>query len=365
MAKTEKKISAGLRMFEDKPVIVDPPNSWLQITGLMKFLLFSQEEKGYWLPIQGDPIRRENDEYDRVYYTFQAVSALLDLGLPTNTSPIRKAFYYIDKLPSVSINYRPFYYLMLPLGLFSESKLIEFLRILQRYQISEGNTHTDQKYIGSFILPQGWINEAQKETTHWQGQIHPGGAYFHAIHLGYLLTQINRAQYPGAYQLAQDLLDKVILFLTKALDENNGRIPYADGTDSPDLTLWLYWLSDNFRIPLPENYSENIEWAINEKGSKFMARCFVGMNLVRLHEKNKLPSKFIKIAENHLLDLQSYLDSKYFELRENPRDAAIAVRAYLRIGEYFNDSFRYRLFSYLLQFFAEGYFLPEDFKDWT
>lgn len=365
MAKSAKKISTGLRLFEAKPVITEPPNSWLQITGLMKFLLFSQEEKGYWLPIQGDPIRRENDEYDKVYYTFQAVSALLDLGLPTGASPVRKAFFYIDSLPGVSINYRPFYYLMLPLGRFSETKLIEFLRILQRYQINETTPHIDPRYIGSFVLPQGWINEAQKETSHWQGQIHPGGAYFHGIHLGYLLTQINRAQYPKAHQIAQDLLEKVNHFLVKALNEHNGRIPYSDGSDSPDLTLWLYWLCENFDIPLPENYNENLEWAIKGKADKFMARCFVGMNLVRLHEKNKLPATLNKNLDQHLLDLQSYLDSKYFELRTNPRDAAIAIRAYLRIGEYFNDNFRYRLFSYLLQFFSEGYLLPEDFKDWT
>lgn len=357
--------STGIKYFEGEPIVTEPPLSISQVAGLVSFLLFSQEENGYWLPLPGDPTRREFDNYDRVYYTYHVLSALLDIGFPTDSMPILKGLSYFDSLPGVSINYRPFYYLYLFLGKLSETQLLEFLRILQKYQINHNHKDALMNFVGSFLLPQGWIDESSIDYLHWQGPLHMGGAYFHAIHLGYFLGQISKAEYPFAYKIARDILKGVREFLIKTLSEHSGKIIYADGSDSPDLTLWVYLVADTIGIHLPQNHVENIEWAATLPVRKFMQRCLTTMNLARIRSRIQLPPKVLSGIENNLFEMRQYLDKEYNQIKKNPRDAAIALRTYKQIGIFFDNKFHHRLFSYLVKYFSEGFLLPEDIKDWT
>jgi hypothetical protein len=345
------EISEGLKHFEGAPIVVEPPATGNQIADLVSFILFCQEPGGYWLPLPGDPERREFDNYDRIYYTFHAVSALIDVGFSVDTLPIKKAIEFFDSFPGVSINYRPFYYLYLPLGKMTDAKLCEFIRVLRRYQLTDEDF--DGRFTGGFILPQSWVDESGDTVSYWHETAHVGGAYFHACHLGYFLSQISRTEYPNAFNLAQGVLDGVIAFLKRTLQES-GRLPYSDGKDSPDLTLWIYWLADYLGIPLPENHLDNIEWAAHAHVQRFMLRCFVTMNLVRLSSKIQMPPKLNVSIEENILNMYHYLIEHNDDIiKRNPRDASIAIRTHLQIGTYLDRNFRYRLFSHLLKYFLE------------
>jgi hypothetical protein len=340
---------SGFKLFEDNLVVVSEPQFCNNICDLASLLLFWQEKPGYWLPLPGDPIRRESNQYDQIYYTYHATSALLDLGFPLNFKPLQAAFRFFDSFPGVSINYRPFYYLYIPLGLLSEEKIIQFLRILKKFQTKKEQR---EEFAGSFLLPQGWLDESKPET-YWKDFLHPGGHYFHACHLGFLVSQISEKDFPAAINLKRQILDDVRDFLHRAVLKFGGRLPYSDGTFSPDLTLWLYLLADPINLALPPNWIENLEWATQAKPNSLLFRCLTTMNFLRLAKKHSFAAKIQNLIDDYVSGTIHELENLWESIIRNPRDASIALRTYLRIGNYYDDGFRHRIFSYLLKHFLE------------
>ena len=51
--------TSGMDFYEESMIVRESPASIAQAAGLINNILFTQEEGGNWLPLPGDPTRRE------------------------------------------------------------------------------------------------------------------------------------------------------------------------------------------------------------------------------------------------------------------------------------------------------------------
>ena len=334
-----------------------------QICGLAQSILAQQEPTRFWLPPEGDPTRRPDDKYDQVYYTYHALAALLDVGLPIGSLPIRSSLQaFAEAFPGVSLNYRPMYYLLVPLEMLEGHEVAMFVELLRRRQIGHGSP-----FAGSFLFPQGWLDDDGPEAVHWQPNYHVGGVYFHALHLGFLLSEIIRLRYEPAAAAAAEVLEGVRGMLNRTLSESGGYIPYASGSMSPDLTTWAVLLRARLRLVFPSDTDHVVIGSMTKfKAETQVARRMLLMNVARLlGSEAQLGPEARNAAQAHIQAATSALDQDYYVDRHNPRNASIALRTHLAIGDALETDYRLRLRATLIQYFSEGMLLPEDVEDWT
>lgn len=197
------------------------------------------EDEVYW-PRGGRSV------FDRLHETTSALTALGQAGLDASTSLISLAIRGIAKSDPGNVQDRAATVYLMSIGRVPEPQIVAFASMLADHQQQDPS---DEDF-GSMILPQG--DPPTDGQDHWERPTHPGGAVFHACHLGEALLTIPSSM-RAARAAAEPLISGFRSCLKHQFERHDGWIVGHNRRPSQQV-LYAYAVAPQLGIPLPANW---------------------------------------------------------------------------------------------------------------
>lgn len=302
-----------------------------QITDVIEFLLdclnnLFNKSGNYWT-YSSDRI------FDRVYATTSSLTFLFQLGMTDNDLIVKNALEFLDQFSQITLENRASIFFKIAFHRIEESKIIEFLKMLQTYQYTEKSS----PMYGSFLLPQGDDIISNRNTNNWQQQrYHNDGATFHACHIADNLLHI-QSNYIDARREAKLILDGIRNYLFNSFKNHSGFLLNYQFQPS-NMTLFGYALSKPLHIALPKNWLDCVNYCVKKlnEESNMMTRCLGVMNLYYLCRMNNTV-ELREMSYEHVSKELEFLWTQRDLFSSNARDVSILGRCFL---------YGYRLLNY-------------------